>query len=51
MKFTSNCYIYLDKVAFIDYEKENCRGVIIQDKEFNQMMDFFFDKVWEKAKK
>jgi len=51
MGFTSNCYIYLDKVAFLDYEKDNFRGVIIQDKEFNQMVNFMFDSLWVKAKK
>jgi sugar-specific transcriptional regulator TrmB len=50
MDFTADCFIYLDKVAFLDFEKNESRGVIIKDKEFNRLMNFMFDQAWEKAK-
>lgn len=43
-------FIYQDKVAFASYEKDNPRGFIIKDKEFNYSQNVFFDNLWRIAK-
>ena len=43
-------YIYHDKVSFVVYDKEFPRGFIIQDKDFNDIQNKLFDKIWGESK-
>ncbi len=47
----SECFIYQDKIAFVSFEEENLKGVIIQDKEMNKLQSLLFDNLWKIAKK
>jgi HTH-type transcriptional regulator, sugar sensing transcriptional regulator len=46
----SECFIYGDKVALVSFEKDNLKGVVIQDKEISKMQNILFDKLWKQAK-
>lgn len=43
--------LWQNKVAIISFEKDNLKGVIIEDKEIAKMYKIIFDNLWEKAKK
>ena len=46
----SATFIYQDKVSFVSYEKDNERGFIIKDKEFNKVQRLMFENMWKIAK-
>ena len=46
----SSIFIYHDKVSFVEYEKEKAKGFIIQDKEYNKVMNEIFEKLWKQSK-
>ena len=47
----SATFVYQDKVSFVSYEKDNERGFIIKDKEFNKVQRILFGNLWKIAKK
>ena len=47
----SATYIYDNKVSFVTFEKNQARGFIIEDKEFNKIMNEVFESIWKKAEK
>jgi sugar-specific transcriptional regulator TrmB len=47
----AECFIYGDKIAFVSFEENNLRGVIIQDLEMTRLQKNIFGKIWETAKK
>lgn len=50
MDVCGTCYIYHDKVSFVSYAEEEARGFIIQDKDFNKILNLLFDNLWGQAK-
>lgn len=46
----SECFIYQDKVALVSFEKDNLKGVLIQDKEIAKMQNLLFEKLWKISK-
>lgn len=46
----SECFIYQDKIAFVSFEENNLKGVIIQDKQMNKLQSLVFDNLWKIAK-
>lgn len=46
----SECFIYHDKVAYVSFEEDNMKGVIIQDKKMFELQDKVFDNLWKIAK-
>lgn len=47
----SATFIYHDKASFVTYDKENAKGFVIEDKEFNKVQNILFDNLWKLAKK
>jgi len=50
LALNSECFIYHDKIAFVSFEKDNLKGVIIQDKEMFNLQNKLFDNLWKIAK-
>lgn len=48
-ELNASCYIYGDKLAFVSFEEDNLRGVIIQDKELAELQTILFDNFWKQA--
>lgn len=46
----SECFIYQDKIAFVSFEENDLKGVIIQDKEMSKLQRILFDQLWRIAK-
>ncbi len=47
----SECFIYQDKIAFVSFEENSLKGVIIQDLEMAKLQKNIFEKLWNTAKK
>lgn len=48
-ELNSSCYIYRNKLAFVSFEEDNLRGIIIQDKELVKLQTILFNNFWEQA--
>lgn len=48
-ELNASCYIYGDKLAFVSFEEDNLRGIILQDKEIAALQGILFDNLWKKA--
>ena len=47
----SECYIYRNKIAFVSFEEDNLRGVMIEDKKLSHLQNILFDNLWERSEK
>ena len=43
LKFDSECFIYHDKIAYVSFEENNLRGVIVQDMEMAKLQRTMFE--------
>ena len=49
MDFDSEVYIYNERVAFVSFDQDNLRGLIVKDKSMFEMQKMMFEKLWEVA--
>lgn len=47
----AECFLYGDKVVLVSFNKENLKGIVIEDKEIAKMQNLLFDKLWNVASK
>ena len=49
IELDSEIYIYQNKVAFVSFEEDDLRGLIIEDESLFKMQKWLFDSMWERA--